>query len=413
MGLWAAGMTATMLSTLVIRQSDGVDGFSALLFVLYGVPLIYVLSNSGREPISVRFVDGALAAALGVLCFVHTFAFATLTGTTSQGEVALRTMFDIENAFIALFAAIRFVTETEPYRRSLFGALTAFAISYLLAAGYINHFQNDTDFGTLADLVIDLPFVLLTVLAMDRNDVGPPVPASRVAHVVKAGSPLMLAATLLAVSSLLLTNRPGFAVAGFILASMGTGLRNVMVQARTTVERDKLGEMAWVDALTGLPNRRHFDEVLKREWNRARRSGEGLALLMIDIDHFKALNDAFGHPVGDQSLRQVGRSIADCTTRSSDLTARYGGEEFAVILPTIESADAVALANSICAAVARLGLASPAPGGIVTVSIGVGYADAISSDAHEILLREADDALYAAKEGGRDRVVYQPTAAIG
>ncbi len=107
---------------------------------------------------------------------------------------------------------------------------------------------------------------------------------------------------------MLVHNRPGLAIAGFITATLGIGIRSMLVQSRSFEERDRLDELARLDALTGLPNRRQFDDVLHREWGRARRSGEGLALLMIDIDHFKQLNDSYGHPVGDRgSARSDGR----------------------------------------------------------------------------------------------------------
>lgn len=317
-------------------------------------------------------------------------------------------MFDIENLFIFLFSLVRFVASPDSPRRALFGALTAFAAAYLAAAAYINHVQMDTEYGTLADLVIDLPFLLLAVLALGHSPrpVTPTAMRRGLARMVRAGSPLMLAITLLVVPALLVHDRPGLAIAGFITATLGIGIRSMLVQSRSFEERDRLDELARLDALTGLPNRRQFDEALHREWGRARRSGESLALLMIDIDHFKQLNDSYGHPVGDQRLREVGRALAECATRGTDLVARYGGEEFAAILPAADMAQARALAEMMRAAVAQLRLASPVAGGFVTVSIGVGCVGTVGTDEPHDLLERADAALYEAKKAGRDRVAH-------
>lgn len=162
--------------------------------------------------------------------------------------------------------------------------------------------------------------------------------------------------------------------------------------------------------MTGLGNRRRFDESLRREWMRARRTGQGLALLMIDIDHFKLLNDAFGHPVGDARLRDVAEALAACATRGSDVVARYGGEEFAAILPAMTPDQAVMLAEVMRSAIERLDLPSPAPGGRVTVSIGVGHIDHVDSSDMTALTAAADAALYEAKQNGRNRTMAHAAA---
>jgi len=412
MVLWSAGMATSMVATLFVGIS--VDALSVLLYVLYGVPLIFAMASPDHELWYVRLGDGALALALGYLFFEHTFAFATLTGTNDEGLLSLRLMFDIENLFIALFALVRFGASTDVPRRALFGPLAAFAATYLVAAGYINHLQMNTEYGTLVDLVIDLPFLVLAILALGYRP--KPVAATPLrrglAHLVRAGSPLMLAVTLLVVSALLVHDRPGLAIAGFVTATLGVGIRSMLVQSRSFEERDRLDELARLDALTGLPNRRQFDDVLHREWGRARRTGESLALLMIDIDHFKQLNDSYGHPVGDERLRAVGRTLAECATRGTDLVARYGGEEFAAILPGADMAQARALADMMRTSVAQLRLASPAAIGFVTVSIGVSCVGSVGSDEPNGMLERADAALYEAKKAGRNQVAHRMARSI-
>ncbi len=164
-------------------------------------------------------------------------------------------------------------------------------------------------------------------------------------------------------------------------------------------ELHSVSELVRVDSLTGLHNRRAFDEHLPREVARSQRLGEPFCLLMIDIDHFKRLNDTYGHPAGDAVLRSVARAIAGCT-RPSDLVARYGGEEFAVVLSGIDSGQALAVAERIRrqVALAETGLHR------VTVSVGVAQYQPSAGDDAELLLSRADQALYAAKHGGRNRV---------
>jgi diguanylate cyclase (GGDEF)-like protein len=416
--LWSGGMAVTMYVDVIVADPDATPGLGMLLYVLYGVPLIFAVASPRDDPAYVRAVDGVLALALGYLFFVHTFTFATASAASETGVFDLRLMFDIENIFIALFALTRYLASHEPRARFFFGALTIFAFVYLAAAAYINHVEMESDYGGMVDLVIGAPFLVMAVMALRLcpAEAGLSRPAAfpvsaRFVLAVRAGSPLMLPVTLLVVSALIAPSHLALAIAGFATASLGYGLRNILVQMRGIAERDKLAELTFVDGLTGLANRRQFDQALSREWNRARRHGSGLAVLMIDIDHFKRLNDAFGHPVGDDRLREVGQTLAGCVKRATDMIARYGGEEFAAVLPATGPDDAVRLGETMRAAVARLKLPSPAAPGIVTVSIGVGYGDAALGDDPAALLAIADSALYEAKQGGRDRVALRYAAA--
>lgn len=395
-----------MFGTIVIGRDNSVDALGGLLHILYGVPLIAILANTGHEQILVRLLDGILALMLGVLLFAHTFVFATAAGATDAGLVGLRTMFDIENAFVAIFSLIRFRAEANLIRRSFFASLTFFAWVYMFAAGYINHFQAYSDFGSLTDPVLDIPFLLLIWLAQrNPRTFADQTSKSRTAYLIRAASPLMLTLTLLAVATSLFDSRPTFAIIGFFAASLGMGLRNVLVQSRTLEESDKLGELALIDGLTDLANRRQFDRTLEDEWNRAKRACAPIALLMIDIDHFKALNDARGHQAGDDALRSVAAALASCAPRSRNLIARYGGEEFAVILPMAHQESAAALALAMRAAVTQLHIPSAAETGNVTVSIGIGHVETVNGNDSASLVVAADSALYAAKRAGRDKVM--------
>jgi diguanylate cyclase (GGDEF)-like protein/PAS domain S-box-containing protein len=161
-----------------------------------------------------------------------------------------------------------------------------------------------------------------------------------------------------------------------------------------------------VDALTGISNRRRFDEALATEWRRALRESDKLSLLLIDADHFKRYNDTYGHVRGDSCLKQIAEAALDVVLRPGDLVARYGGEEFAVVLPGTDEMGAKAVAEDICQAVRnrRLPHEGNAPG-IVTVSVGCATIIPVRGKAPQDLIESADQALYRAKGRGRTRVV--------
>jgi len=158
-------------------------------------------------------------------------------------------------------------------------------------------------------------------------------------------------------------------------------------------------EVAAIDGLTGLHNRRWLDETFSRQVERAVRAGRALTLLLIDIDHFKRLNDERGHAAGDEALRQVSAALA-AAVRPRDSLARYGGEEFAVLVPDVEGAQSLQVAERLREAVAGRAL-SGADGTTLTISVGVAVKAA--GDTLPSLLERADAALYRAKASGRNR----------
>lgn len=166
---------------------------------------------------------------------------------------------------------------------------------------------------------------------------------------------------------------------------------------------ENLAQETRLDALTGLTNRRGFDEALLRLVGRCARTHDPLSLLLIDIDHFKAINDQLGHPAGDEVLRRLGATLAEARVRVEDVIARYGGEEFAVLLPGTDSDGALAVAERLRQAIAAAGL-QRADGRPVTASMGLAVATEASVDPRS-LVAAADAALYQAKLGGRDRIV--------
>ena len=167
----------------------------------------------------------------------------------------------------------------------------------------------------------------------------------------------------------------------------------------------ELKRLTSLDGLTGIPNRRHFDEVLDREWRRAMRQGDELAILMCDIDFFKLYNDTFGHQAGDECLCKVAQALTSTMDRGGDLLARYGGEEFVAVLPGTSLSGASHVAAQMRKAVNDLALEHPgSPVGHVTASFGVASAVAMPETNPQDIVGAADRALYKAKNAGRNRV---------
>jgi diguanylate cyclase (GGDEF)-like protein len=171
---------------------------------------------------------------------------------------------------------------------------------------------------------------------------------------------------------------------------------------------DKLEELATTDALTGLKNRRKFDEAIDSEWRRARRHKTPLSLLMIDADHFKTYNDTYGHQAGDQVLVGIAICISESVKRAGDCAVRYGGEEFAVLLPGTASADAMMIAETIRRKVQGW---SDEPE-ISTVSVGIASVTPQAGTDWADFVNAADKALYAAKAAGRNCCVLAPTPVL-
>ena len=172
-----------------------------------------------------------------------------------------------------------------------------------------------------------------------------------------------------------------------------------------------LQRLSLVDAVTDVANRRQFDRALADEWARATRTGSSIALVLVDVDHFKPYNDRYGHPAGDECLKRIAAVLGRTLQRAGDLVARYGGEEFAAVLPLTDLDAATAVAERMRKGVEGLAMPHGAvPLGVVTISAGVAATrPEIGADPLDLLAR-ADAALYEAKAAGRNGVVTAPEA---
>jgi len=170
---------------------------------------------------------------------------------------------------------------------------------------------------------------------------------------------------------------------------------------------EELMRLSLLDGLTGIANRRHFDRYLDTEWRRALRRPSPLALILVDVDHFKQYNDSLGHPCGDACLNRLAQAIGTGARRAADLVARYGGEEFAAILPETDIAGAIRCAETMRQAVENLAMPHPdsPTGPVVTISLGVAQTCPTRDDTPATLIALSDTCLYQAKSQGRNRYV--------
>ena len=195
---------------------------------------------------------------------------------------------------------------------------------------------------------------------------------------------------------------------GQIVGLTGT-LRNVNASKQAQIDLEianqKLEHLALSDGLTGIANRRLFDQTLQSEWLRCARAGRPLAMLLIDIDHFKLFNDHYGHAGGDQCLQQVARLLTGCAQRTGDIVCRFGGEEFAILLPDVDLASASSVAQSCLDAISNAHIEHAGSPLGPTLSLSVGVASAMADRARfaQVLVERADEALYRAKHLGRAR----------
>jgi diguanylate cyclase (GGDEF)-like protein len=267
------------------------------------------------------------------------------------------------------------------------------------------------------DALNDIPSAALALAAIfaPAADTSASRRASRptLVRLIDNTRPVFLSLALIGLSAIVAIRH--FAVAfafifgAFIVYSLrASRLQSKIEHAQAELEQSnsRLAEIALLDGLTGIPNRRRFDQFFSMEWGRARRSRQPLSLLLIDADHFKQINDTYGHPAGDACLCHIARVLSATLVRPADLLARYGGDEFAVLLPETGSLGASTVAGRIRSAMTKSAAKDAAAGTpyATTLSIGVATWNAEDGSSPDELIQAADRALYAAKHNGRDRV---------
>lgn len=399
-----------------VSKPGYLSGPASLLASLACIPiLLSITSDFNRKgPPVVRWIDLAIGLTLGILFTLQLLFRASAQAASAQASIlSVNRLIDFEGVFLLVCAALQFLSsgtlEDSRYAYVFFvylGITTPLlAMRNRLAASYPS---------TIWDFALDIPPLVFILLALNpmpqwvRNFRAP----DAVVHLVRGGTPLFMSLALTLLGIGVSGSHFYLGSAGVLLGIIGYGLRNAFIHGKLLETEESLVMVqmeleleASRDGLTGIPNRRIFDQTLSREWRTAARNGAPLAVLMIDIDLFKGLNDAYGHQAGDECLISVAKAILDLLPRAGDFVGRYGGEEFAAILPGTSIAGAQAVAERLRSGIFRLAIPNPSSKyDYVTISIGVATGDAASVSDLAFLLRASDEALYRAKRAGRNRI---------
>ena len=339
----------------------------------------------------VRLWLGVLLA-LALITGIYRLGFAGKWGANLETMLRIGVLLP---ASLAMFAAARSKRYAEIYPTVAFGGALLLSIaSSILIVQIIG--EGEVNGVTFLSVHVLAVFMLLGMLLLRATVVA----AVGLGTFVLAGLLLGLPATVLAYESSLLAIV--IVVVGYISYDVEQMLRHAFL------ERGALGDLAERDGLTGLRNRRAFEEQLMKVWQQSLRDRSPMSVLLIDIDHFKPYNDLYGHQAGDSCLRHVAQIVQRYARRPLDIAARYGGEELAIVLYQVTFEHAKAMAEEVRAAVeeSRIEHRGSPNRGFVTVSVGVAWLDATLDRTPNDVVQLADEALYSAKEAGRNAVRF-------
>ncbi|WP_158621183.1 GGDEF domain-containing protein [Dyella dinghuensis] len=391
-----------------------VPGASLFFGGIYSVMIVLSCATTFRRRTLriTTYIDMLMGAFLGLLFFVQIFSVVSSEGSANTNDVVfIIRMFDVIGIYMTLIAGVRLLGSESSSRRHFFFVLFSFLLTSTLLAALRNRLLLAYDNRFLELLLLPSFFVFgLLGLRPPPNWMARYKPKQSIVHISEGISPLFRGLGLLAVSISIWRDHPTLGAIGVCITVIGYGVRNVITQsAQMANERSlislqrELQNLVVTDALTGIPNRRAFDELLDREVSVAKREGEPVSLLMIDIDLFKEYNDLYGHVRGDECLRTVARLLAGALRRPSDFIGRYGGEEFVVLLPRTPIAGAYTVARRMNKVIVDADLSHDK--GLdrrVTVSIGVTTLENFGI-SNEELMHRADSNLYHAKSEGRNQ----------
>lgn len=400
------------------------------LFFASFVPILLAITlpDEGFFSPSTFLLDSFQAAACTCLAYTALFGAFPFSGEAANAMpyAPLEFVYDSEYLAVVLLAALRlFLGTRNRADRYFFRGLLLYTSLYAVCSGIYNHYIGKYSLTNGADALNDIPSAALALAAifapatlpLADNALSSRASRAKLVSLIDNARPVFLSLALIGLSAVVAIRHFAvafaFIVGAFILYSLRASLlQNKLEHAQTALEKSntQLSEIAHLDSLTGVSNRRGFDQIFAVEWGRAQRTRQPLSLLLIDVDHFKRINDTYGHQAGDECLRNTARVLTAVLDRPADLVARYGGDEFAILLAETGSYGASTVAGHIRSAIANDAAQASIP---TTLSIGVSTWNAEGEANPEKLLRAADRALYAAKHKGRDRVewidVHSPT----
>jgi diguanylate cyclase (GGDEF)-like protein len=421
--IWSIAAFMATREEFILRTPDTMAAGSQIAYFLYGLPLLLALgvATGGSLNSPLFWLDAVQVAIACFLIYLQVFNVVPFLNST-RAPAAVSTVvftFNVENLVLAIAATLRALSAVPGQDlRRFYRCSAIFLWTYAIGSAIYNYItlRNPGEPG-VEEVLAAIPFLLLVVLALKPStSAAAPAPpqsqrAATLSLMMDNASPAIFPAGVIALGISIArrhfisgTASIAVAVLVYIVRSTLLQIQYLRAQAEARASRDRMEIVSLTDPLTGIPNRRHFDRVFTAEWNRLSRQPGPLSLLLIDIDHFKFLNDAFGHGEGDICLRQVAHVLQASLRRESDTMARYGGEEFVAVLPSTDAPGAEAVARRMAETLRSMRLRARTPlGNAVTISIGRATCESSSGFSPDELLNAADRALYRAKRNGRDR----------
>lgn len=394
--------------------------YTDLLMVLNYVPTVILLSlPSGRPYLRPFFwIDTVQTVIIAYLVFVKLFAVIPFTYTELHpiaGDTLLA-FYNIVNVALTSILTLRFFAAVTEDEKRFYRVFCWFMwVDTILIALY-NMMAGQLPYASYYELVGVAPNMFLTILVWnlpyEGTDTAKVKSANSLADLLNIVSPELFTVSLLVLSIDAARHYFFFGMSTLAATFLLHSVRNTVLQknyerAQRSLQQasDRLEELSMTDSLTGVPNRRYFDQALETELACAARGNYPLSLLMIDIDYFKALNDRDGHQAGDQCLVMIAQALRSALPRRSDLFARYGGEEFSAILPNTDQGGAHIVAANMQQSIGKLRIENQTTiGRYATISIGIAIFSASHGCSAQLLLQASDRALYSAKEKGRNQI---------
>jgi len=422
--LWAvARALETWTGHSSARSLLAVDG-PDFIYVSAIVPFLIAFSiTRAAQPVRAVSVLNftQIALALGL-------AWILLDGTTLSPARAAIVMGRICAAAAVLLGAmgvLRLCCSVEEEEKRCFRTINILLWSYLpveLGLDYLSHYRGLPS-GTLFDLLWSVPFALAgwnaLTLPLDKADPQPAPQRSRPRLLLESLCPLLLTAAIFALAATVIPQHRAMGLAAVFLLLVVQGFQAAMVQANYLVSHNllldreqklrtanaALEQLTLLDPLTGVSNRRAFDHAFAAAWRRALRRHHPLALLLVDVDYFKAINDLHGHAFGDECLIALARAMDAEAHRPDDLLARLGGEEFILLLPETSTEGAFLVARRLHESIRKLALVNDASpfDQLLTISVGIAICVPTPGMQPAAAFEAADQALYSAKDQGRNR----------
>jgi diguanylate cyclase (GGDEF)-like protein len=397
-------------------------------FLVYGIPILLAISSSNEERDAVLFVlIDSFQAVFAVALVYLELSISQSISAQAPASLNITLIYGIGTWTLAAACLLRVLARPRGEEKTLYRILLPYLLFFAVLATPWRQtcVFNALPIGNYHDLLSDLLFLIMVGGCLLVESDPDPEPAhieiNSFALLLNNGSPILFTLAVLALGAMVARHNFALGISAIALSLIlycfrAALLQSAYISAQHALTRSqyalreanaRLKQLSFHDALTGLPNRRHFDQTLELEWNRALRNRRPLSLLILDVDCFKALNDLCGHPAGDECLQKIAQALPTTLRRAGEMTARYGGEEFAAILPDSDLAAATSVAEAMRKAVLNLELPHEASTveKFVTISVGVAALQPNASNSATQLLAAADEALYRAKRGGRNRVV--------